>query len=412
MHKTFRSLKNPQYRLWAIGAFISNIGTWLQRTAQDWLVISQLSDGNATAVGIVVALQFAPQFLFLPLIGWAADYFDRRKLLIATQSLRGLLALVQAIMILNGHLELWHMYIFAFLLGCFTAFDTPARHAFVADLVDDKDMQNAVSLNSISFNSARMIGPAIAGFLILIMGAGWVFALNAASFIPILVIMYVIKAQPTSSSSEGLPHTNTTPNNHHATHKTTFFDGFHYIRQRPDMTIAIVMFFFFAMFGLNFTVYLTAMTVHVFTGNAQQFGILMSIMAIGSILGAIITANRDTPSIRFISFAAIAFGVIALIASIIPNFWLFAASLCLIGMTTQLFTTSVHSLIQLSAQKHIRGRVIAILLATSVGGSALGGPLVGFTADLLGARWAIACGGVLALLTALLGLHHLRQQKR
>lgn len=403
MHKTFRSLSNPQYRLWAMGAFVSNIGTWLQRTAQDWIVIAELSNGNATAVGIVVALQFAPQFIFLPIIGWAADYFDRRKLLIVTQSLRGLLALVQAIMILNGHLELWHMYIFAFLLGCFTAFDTPARHAFVADLVTDKDLANAVSLNSISFNSARMIGPAIAGFLILLIGAGWVFALNALSFIPIIAITYMIKAKPVNS----LP---SIESDSSKSSKATLFDGFHYIRQRPDMIIAITMFFFFAMFGLNFTVYLTSMTVHVFTGNSQQFGILMSIMAVGSIIGAMITANRESPNIRFISFSAIGFGVIALIASVIPNFWLFAASLCLIGMTTQLFTTSVHSLIQLCAQKYIRGRVIAILLATSVGGSAIGGPLVGWTADLLGARWAIACGGIIALLTAALGLRYLHQR--
>ncbi|MBJ7537387.1 MFS transporter [Marinomonas transparens] len=402
MKNTFRSLSNPQYRLWAIGAFISNIGTWLQRTAQDWIVIAELSDGNATAVGIVVALQFAPQFIFLPIIGWAADYFDRRKLLITTQTLRGLLALLQAVMILNGHLELWHMYIFAFLLGCFTAFDTPARHAFVADLVADKDLPNAVSLNSISFNSARMIGPAIAGFLILLIGAGWVFALNALSFLPILAIMFIIKAKPTDT-----PKVN---NDTQPTKKTTLFDGFHYIRQRPDMIVAISMFFFFAMFGLNFTVYLSAMTVNVFTGNSQQFGILMSIMAIGSIVGAMITASRDEPNIRFISFSAIGFGVTALVTSIIPNFWVFALLLSVIGMTTQLFTTSVHSLVQLSAQKYIRGRVIAILLATSVGGTAIGGPLVGWVADLLGARWAIACGGIVALSTAAYGIGYLKRK--
>lgn len=398
---TFRSLSNPNYRLWAIGAFVSNIGTWLQRTAQDWIVIADLSDHNASAVGIVVALQFAPQFIFLPLIGWAADYFDRRKLLIVTQSLRAVLAVLQAIMILYGHMELWHMYIFAFLLGTFNAFDTPARHAFVADLVEDKDLPNAVSINSISFNSARMIGPAIAGFLILLLGAGWVFALNALSFIPIIAMMFFIKAQANNKTNAEVK----------TQSKASLFDGFRYIRQRPDMMVAIGMFCFFAMFGLNFTVYLSAMTVHVFTGNSQQFGILMSIMAIGSIIGAMITANRAEPNLHFISFAAIGYGLMMLITCLIPNFWVFGVALGIVGMATQLFTTSVHSLIQLSAQKYIRGRVIAILLATSVGGTAIGGPLVGWTSDLLGPRAAIACGGLIALLTAAYGLFYLQRKR-
>jgi MFS family permease len=183
---TFRSLRNVNYRIWVVGALVSNVGTWMQRTAQDWLVLTQLTHHNATAVGIVMGLQFGPQLLLLPFTGFAADRLDRRKLLIFTQSAMGALSLILGVLTVSGLAELWHVYIFAFLFGCVTAFDAPARQTFVAELVGDTDLSNAVALNSTSFNAARMIGPAIAGILIASVGTGWAFLINGASFMGVL----------------------------------------------------------------------------------------------------------------------------------------------------------------------------------------------------------------------------------
>jgi MFS family permease len=186
MNGTFRSLNGFNYRMWAGGAFVSNVGTWMQRTAQDWIVLTQLTHHNATAVGVVMSLQFGPQVLLLPLTGFAADHLDRRKLLFVTQGAMGALALGLGILTVAGLVQLWQVYVFAFLLGCVSAFDSPARQTFVSELVVEADLTNAVGLNSTSFNAARMIGPAIAGVLIAAVGSGWVFLINAASFAAVL----------------------------------------------------------------------------------------------------------------------------------------------------------------------------------------------------------------------------------
>ena len=201
MKGTFRSLNSFNYRVWAGGAIVSNIGTWMQRTAQDWLVLTQLTHHNATAVGVVMALQFGPHLLLLPFTGFAADHLDRRKLLIATQAALGMLALGLGILTVAGWVQLWHVYLFAFLLGSVSAFDAPARQTFVAELVGETDLSNAVALNSTSFNAARMIGPAIAGVLIASVGTGWVFLINAASFVAVLCSLGFLRVSEFHQSS-------------------------------------------------------------------------------------------------------------------------------------------------------------------------------------------------------------------
>ncbi len=182
----FRSLKTRNYRLWAAGAFVSNVGTWVQRTAQSWLVFTELTHHNASAIGAVMALQFGPQLLLLPWTGFAADHLNQRKLLMATQATMGGLALALGLLTATGVVQLWHVYIFAFLFGCAAAFDAPVRQTFVAELVGDADLPNAVGLNSTSFNAARMIGPAIAGGVIATWGTGTAFLFNGASFAAVL----------------------------------------------------------------------------------------------------------------------------------------------------------------------------------------------------------------------------------
>src|ERR1700759_2661188 len=189
MRRVFRSLRNFNYRVWAAGALLSNIGTWMQRAAQDWLVLTQLTQHSASAVGIVMALQFGPQLLMLPWSGYAADHFNQRKLLMATQATMGGLALILGLLTVTGVVALWHVYVFAFLFGCAAAFDAPVRQTFVAELVGDADMANAIALNSTSFNAARMVGPAIAGLAIASIGTGWAFVANGVSFFAVVVSM-------------------------------------------------------------------------------------------------------------------------------------------------------------------------------------------------------------------------------
>ena len=193
MSGMFHSLRSYNYRLWAGGALVSNLGTWMQRIGQDWLVLTVLTKHSATAVGMVMALQFGPSLLLLPLSGHAADHMDRRKLLLFTQAAAGLLALGLGIVTLTGVVRLWQVYGFALLLGCVTAFDAPARQAFVSDLVRDDSLANAVALNSASFNAARMVGPAIAGLLIAAVGEGWLFLVNAASYGAVLVSLWWLR---------------------------------------------------------------------------------------------------------------------------------------------------------------------------------------------------------------------------
>src|SRR6186713_2652075 len=193
LRATFRSLAGYNYRLWAAGALVSNIGTWMQRVAQDWIVFTELTRHDATAVGFVMALQFGPALLLLPLTGYAADRFDRRRMMILTQSLQGALALGLGILTVTGAVELWHVYTFAFMLGCVTAFDAPARQTFVAELVSDKNLSNAVALNSTSFQIARMVGPALAGLLIAGVGTGWVFLINTATFGAVLASLWAMR---------------------------------------------------------------------------------------------------------------------------------------------------------------------------------------------------------------------------
>jgi MFS family permease len=392
---TFRSLRGFNYRAWAMGAIVSNVGTWMQRTAQDWIVLTELTHRNATAVGIVMSLQFGPQVLMLPWTGYAADHFDRRKLLFATQAFMGLFALVLGLLCVTGLVQLWHVYVLAFLLGCATAFDAPARHTFMADLVGDADLPNAVGLNSTSFNAARMIGPAVAGVLIAAVGSGWVFLINAASFVAVLCSLMVLRA--------GELHVKPRP----ARAPGSFVEGFRYVRKRRDLRAILLMLFLFGTLGLNFPIFISTMSVSVFHKGAGQYGLSSSIMAIGSVTGALLSARRAKPHITLLFLVAAAFGLGLALAALMPTYALFCAALVLIGVSAQSFTTTAISTVQLATEPAMRGRVMAILLAITLGGTPLGAPVVGWVADSFGPRWALGVGAAGGLSAALVGLHYL-----
>jgi MFS family permease len=388
LRSTFRSLRNPNYRIWAAGALVSNIGTWMQRTAQDWIVLTELTDRNATSMGIVMGLQFGPQLLMLPLTGYAADHFNRRKLIFCTQVAMGLLALGLGLLTVTGLVKLWHVYIFAFLLGCAAAFDAPARQTFVAELVEERDLPNAVGLNSTSFNAARMFGPALAGLLISAVGSGWVFLINAVSFLAVLGSLVALR-----------PH-RLRPTQRAVRARGSFVEGFRYVLRRSDLKLILFMLFVISTFGLNFTIFISTMAVKVFGAGAGQYGLLTSMLAAGSVTGALMTAARAKPSIAVLLVGALMFAAGCTAAALMPSYFLFGAMLFVIGISVQTLTTTTSTLVQTSTEPAMRGRVIAILMAIIFGGTPIGSPIAGWIADHFGPRWALGVGSLSGLVAA------------
>jgi MFS family permease len=397
---TFRSLQGFNYRMWAGGAIVSNVGTWMQRTAQDWLVLTQLTRNNATALGVVMALQFGPQVLMLPFSGFAADHFDRRKLLFATQAAMGALALGLGILTVSGRVQLWHVYGFAFLLGCVTAFDAPARQTFVSDLVAEADLSNAVALNSMSFNAARMIGPAIAGVLIATVGSGWLFLINAASFAAVIGSLGFLRVEELHRESRaGKP-------------RGGLAEGFRYVWKRPDLKAILLMLFLIGTFGLNFPIFISTMAVSVFHKGAGEYGLSTSIMAIGSVAGALLAARQGKPRLTVLITGATLFGLGLGLAALMPGYALFCGALVIVGVAAQTFTTTTNGMVQLSTDPAMRGRVMAILLAIALGGTPIGAPIVGWVADRFGPRWALGIGAASGVSAAIVGIRYLMSSRR
>ncbi|VXC11191.1 MFS transporter [Arthrobacter sp. 9V] len=389
---TFRSLGILNYRIWFFGALISNIGTWMQRTAQDWLVFDHLTAHDAGAMGITLALQLGPQLFLAPWAGLLADRYSRRKLLFLTLVAMALLSTGLGVLVLLGVAELWHVYLFALMLGIVTAVDAPVRQTFVSELVTDDYLPNAVALNSASFNVARMIGPAVSGVLTVVVGPGWVFLINTVSFVAMLWALKLIPASSLRSQPRA------------AAGKGRIREGLQYVRNRPDIQVVLVAIFIVGTFGLNFPLFIAAMVGTQFGMDAGAFGALNSVMAIGSVTGALLAARRGRPRLRLIFGAAGGFGVASALAALAPNALLFGLALIPCGLFALTLITSANGYVQSTTEAVMRGRVMSLYMAIFMGGTPIGAPLVGWVANVGGPRWAVGVAAVAGVSTAVVGL--------
>ncbi len=378
---TFRSLRNRNYRLFAAGQIVSQSGTWGQRVAQDWLVL-ELSGNSGIALGITTGLQFLPVLVLGLYGGVLADRYDKRRLLLGAQAAMGVLALLLALLDLSGAVRLWHVYALAFALGLASVVDTPVRQAFVAEMVDPDDLPNAVSLNSATFNSARIVGPAAAGAAIAAVGTGWVFLVNAVSYVAVLAGLSAMRRaelHPAKRVERG---------------KGQLREGLAYVRFRPELLVPIVLVFMVGTFGLNFQITLALVVKEVFERSAGAYGLLSAFLALGSLVGALASARRSGPPRQRTLFASVlAFGLLEMAVGIAPTYELMALLLVPTGVAVLTFTTTANSTVQLGSAPHVRGRVMALYVLVFMGGTPLGAPLIGALAEAFGPRSSIVLGG-------------------
>jgi MFS family permease len=382
---TFRSLRNPNYRLYAAGSVVSNVGTWLQRVAQDWLVL-QLTGNSGTAIGITTGLQFLPFLLLSPVAGLVADRIPKRRLLQLTNLGMAVPALVLGLLAVTGQAQIWHVYVLALVLGVSSAFDAPARQSFVSELVEPEDLTNAVGLNSANFNSARIVGPALAGVMIAALGGGvtatgWVILLNAVSYAAPISMLRSL--DPRLLHSPDL-----VPRQPRAIRA-----GVGYVRRRPDLLLILAIVFFTGTFGLNFQITSALMATNVFDKGPTEYGLLGTFMAFGSLAGSLLAARRERVRHRLVVGAALAFAIVEIAAGLMPTYLTFALITPLLGITALTIITSANAFIQLNTDGGMRGRVMALYMMIFIGGTPFGAPFMGWIAEEFGARWTLLLGG-------------------
>lgn len=393
----FRSLRVRNYRLYAAGQLVSLTGTWMQRVAQDWLVLELTNSG--TALGIVTALQFLPSLLFGLWGGVLADRYDKRKLLLATQTGLALVALILGVLDVTGIVQYWQVLVLALLLGLVSAVDSPVRQSFAVEMVGPDDLTNAVGLNSTIFNSARILGPAVAGVVIAAVGTGWAFVANAISSIAVLTGLALMRPSELRPSPAI------------ARVRGQLRAGLRYVWHRQDLLLTMILVFVVGTFGLNFQITTALLAKQVFHRTATGYGLLSTALAVGACVGAVLATRRRTrPSLLFLLLAALSFGLLEIIAGSMPGFGGTALILVLVGLAMLSFTTAANSSVQLGVEATMRGRVMALYLMCFLGGTPLGAPIVGWVASTVGPRWGMIGGGVVCMAVAVgMALYLVRQ---
>jgi MFS family permease len=384
---TFISLRVPNFRLFAAGHFIAVIAIWMQRIAQDWLVL-QLS-GSVTAVGITVALQFLPSLLLGPWGGMVADRFSKRRILMVCQSAAAVLAAALAVLALTGRIEVWHVYGIALVLGLVTVLDQPARQVFVHELVGPRYLRNAISVNSTTFQLGGLIGPAIAGVLLTAVGAGWAFAANAAACCSTVAMLLLLRRGELFISAPA-------PRS-----KGMLREGLRYALSKPTIYWPWLMVGFISVFAMSLPVLLAAFADRVYGIGAGGYGMLNALVALGALAGAVASTRRRQLRLRSVVLAAGMYGLMLCLAAAVPTLPLFGAALVLSGFWCLMFLTASNQLVQTSSNMSIRGRVMSLYIMVLIGGQALGGPMIGFIAEHLDPHaGTLVAGGVPALAAA------------
>ncbi len=381
MSPTFSSLSFRNYRIYAAGSLVSNAGTWMGRVAQDWLVLTVLTNHSSSALGIVTGLQFLP-FLFLaPVTGMIADRFSKRRVLLLTQSYLALSGILLAVLTLTGAVQLWHVYLLALLSGVATAVDNPARQTFVSEMVPLDSLGNAVALNSASFNAGRLIGPGIAGLVIAGVGTGYALLVNGLSFFFVIVSLLLVRGRELSPAPR-------------VRGRGQVREGLAYVRGRPDLMLIMALVFVLGTFGMNFQMTTALMATTEFHKGASEYGLLGSIMAIGSLAAALLAARRKRLRLRVLLVALSGFTLFSGLAALAPTYLVFALVLVPVGLCTLTALTAANTMVQVSVEPRMRGRVMSLYMAIFLGGTPLGSPLIGWLGDVAGARWTIGVGTI------------------
>ncbi len=384
----WRSFRHRNFRILFSANAISNIGSWAQRVAQDWLVL-ELTNNNGSALGFVTALQFLPVLFFSLHGGALADRFDKRKVLIFTNIGGGLSAGILGFLVTTHHVKLWHVFVLAFALGVANAVDAPVRASFITEVVGHSDVGNAVSLNSANFNAGRLIGPALSGASIAAFGTGPSFLLNSGSYLIVITALMNLRKREFFFMPR-------------STGMGSVREGLRYVKARPDLYVIMIVVFFMATFGLNFQIFNALAATKIFHRGAASFGLLGTIIAIGSLSGALLSARLERfRKTMFVVYGSLCFGVALVILSLMPTFTLYAIWLPICGFATLTTMIAANSLMQVNTDPVLRGRVMGIYLFVFMGGTPIGAPLVGFMAQRIGVRPTIASGGLITLLAGL-----------
>lgn len=383
---TFSSLRVPNFRLFTSANIVAMTALWIQRIAQDWLVL-ELS-GSVAAVGITVALQFAPM-LFLGLYGGVlVDRYSKRMLLAITQSVSLLASVALAVLALTGVVEVWHIMLVALIVGLATVIDNPTRQVFVNELVGPKYLRNAISLNSSVFQLGALIGPAIGGVLLVSVGAGWSFAINAVACLGVVITVLMLNPKtlypaPVAPRAKG-----------------QLREGLSYVFAKPTILWTVVMVAFVAVFALNMPVLLAAYASDVFDTGPGGYGLFNSLVAVGALAGAVLSTRRTSIRLRAVVITGLAWGIVQAIVAGAPSELVVGILLVFVGFCTLQFLTGANQLIQLSSNVSIRGRVMSVYVLVLLGGQALGGPLMGWLVESYGPQFGMLVSGVVPAVAA------------
>ncbi|MGC8595275.1 MAG: MFS transporter [Candidatus Kryptoniota bacterium] len=397
LFRNFRSLRHYNYRLYWFSQLISMTGTWMQNVAQSWLVITMT--GSAVALGTVTAFQFLP-ILFLSLFaGVYVDRIPKRRLLLVTQTVSAIQAFAMAYLVYTKSVTIWEIYILAMLLGFTNSFDQPGRQAFVAEMVPDDDIPNAVALNSLLFNTARTLGPAVAGISIALIGMALSFAINGISFVAVVIALIMMKPELLR----------TFPIKREKSMAADLKEGFSYVRRTPLIAGLLMILAFVGTFGYNFSTALPLLTKNILGGGPQLFGIVTSSVGIGSMLGAMVVASRARPSLRIVITSAMLFGFFEIIVSLIRNVWLSLLLLALVGASGIIYTATTNTMLQLNSPPNLRGRIMALYVMVFTGSTPIGAVFTGFVADYAGTPLMILIEGSLCIFGAIVGIVYSRR---